>query len=278
MGDAIRVRASAFGDLFDCPARFEAKHIMHLRTPNGPGAVIGTAVHAGSAVFDRARMDGNPVTVNEAAGAVVDAVNKPSDENGERDPVVWGGDELTQKEAESIALSLHTKYCATIAPTQEYKGIEVRCESLLIPELGLELTGTTDRIGRTLHKDPEGQYGIRDMKTGKTAVAADGTVNTAPHKTQIGIYELIAEHASGIPITLPGNIIGMTSAKTPGSQRVGMGEVVGARAMLLGDGVQRGSLEIASEMIHRGLFPGNPRSYLCGEKFCPIWKDCRWRK
>ncbi len=263
----ITIRASALGDFFDCPARAEAKHLLGKRTPMGGAALLGKAVHAATAVYDQSVIDGSGITVDEAAAAAVDTIHRPDEE------VSLDADE-SMKEAEGIAIALHRRYCAEIAPRQEYLAVEVTCDRLEITDLGIALTGTTDRVGR----NSDGEAGILDIKTGKTAVGADGTVKTSGHAYQLGVYELLAERASGLPIAAPAQIIGLQTGKTERGQRAAIsGPVVGARDVLIGDEVQPGVLEMVARMIHAGAFPGNPRSMLCGPKFCPIHQSCRYR-
>ena len=264
--DFITIRASSLGSLFDCPARWAATHIDGMRMPSNGKSSLGKAVHASTAVFDQSTIDGSGITVDEAAGAAVDAIYRPDEET------VWTDGE-TPNEAEKIALSLHRKYCTTIAPEQDYAAVEVLCERLEIADLGISLTGTTDRIRRV----GDG-FGITDLKTGKAAVAADGTVKTSGHAFQLGIYELLAEFGGGVPITAPAEIIGLNAAKTEKSQRVGVGSVTGARAVLLGDGERPGVLEIAARIIKSGVFFGNPRSMMCHRNYCPIFNTCTFRR
>src|SRR5690606_20990478 len=160
----VTVRASALSTLFDCPARFEARHIRGMKMPRTGKAQLGTAVHASTAAYDSSVLEGRGITIDEAAAAAVDAIHKPDEE------VAWE-DDLPASDAESIALALHRKYCAEVAPKQDYAAVEVTCERLEIADLGLALTGTTDRVRRT-----ESGYGISDLKTGKQAVRADGSV------------------------------------------------------------------------------------------------------
>lgn len=263
----VTIRASALGDFLDCPARAEAKHLLGLRTPSNGASQIGTAIHASTAMFDKSALDGQGLTVDETAGAAVDAIYKPEHE------VIWD-DDYKPSEAEKTAVALHKRYCTEIAPTQEYAAVEALCERLEITDIGLALTGTTDRVSKV----GDG-YAIRDLKTGKTAVRADGHVKTDGHRFQIGVYELLAEHASGLPITEPAAIIGMQTGKTEKGQRVAVSDgIQGARDVLLGDGESAGVLEIVARMVHSGSFFGNPRSMLCGEKFCPIYQRCKFRQ
>lgn len=265
--NVVQIRASALSDFLDCPARAEAKHLLGLRTPSSGAATIGTAIHASAALFDRSTIEGQGLTADETAAAAVDAIHRPNED------VTWD-DEEGPKDAEKIAVALHKLYCTEIAPTQDYAAVEVTCERLEITDIGLALTGTTDRIRRV----GDG-YGISDLKSGKTAVKADGTVSTKGHGYQIGVYELIAERASGVPITAPGEIIGLQTGKTAKGQRAAKSHgIEGARDVLVGDVDSPGVLEVVAKMVHSGSFPGNPRSMLCGEKYCPIYQKCRFRK
>lgn len=263
--ELITIRASSLAELFDCPARWAAKHLDGLRMPRSGAAQLGTAVHASTAVFDASRLEGgSPVTADDAAGALVDAIHHPEEETD------WG--EIAPTEAERIGLALHARYCSEIAPHQHYRGVEVRCEKLEIPDLGIALTGTTDRVRQT----PAGA-GIADLKTGGRAVGADGTVATQGHGPQLGVYELIAEHTMGIPITAPAQIVGMNSGKTAASQRVGTGEIKNARAALIGTAEKPGLLEHASRLIHSGAFYGNSKSVLCSARYCPAHPSCPFK-
>lgn len=261
----VFIRASSLGEIFDCPARWAAKNLEGLRMPRSVAAQLGTAVHAGTAVFDTSRLPGgSPVSADDAAGALVDAIHKPEEE------VDW--EDSAPNDVERIALALHTKYCADVAPTQIYRGVEVACEKLELPDLGIALTGTTDRVRET----PAG-LGITDLKTGKTAVNTEGRANTQGHGPQLGVYELLAEHAMGLHITAPAQIVGMNTGKTAAAQRVGTGEVQDARAALVGTEEEPGLLQHASRLIHSGAFFGNPKSYLCGPKYCPAHPTCRFK-
>lgn len=263
MTSIVAIRASSLAELFDCPARWEAKNLLGMRMPSSGAATLGTAVHAGTAVFDQSVIDGSGISIDEAASAVVDAIYKPEQD------VAWDED-MQPKTAEKIALALHTKYCSEIAPKQNYVGVEITCERLEITDLGIALTGTTDRIRKTA----EG-LGVSDLKTGGRAVGSDGRAVTSGHGPQLGVYELLAERSIGQPITAPAEIIGMQTAKT--TQKVGTGQIKNAKAALLGDSESPGLLEHAAGIIHAGRFYGNPKSYLCSAKYCPRFSTCKFK-
>jgi hypothetical protein len=264
----VTVRASSLPDAFDCPARFEAKQLLGKRCPTSGKALLGKAVHKSTAVYDESRLQGLGLTIDESAAAAVDVIHKPDED------VLIGEGEETPQEMESIAVALHARYCLEIAPIQQYLAVEVQCDRLEITDLGIALTGTTDRVRRV-----NGGNGIADLKSGKAAVRADGHVETKGHAYQIGVYELLAEKGSGLPITEPGQIIGLQTGKTARGQRVALsGGIEGARELLIGDEESPGVLEILAQMIRSGTFPGNPKSMLCHEKYCPIYNTCKFRK
>ena len=263
--DFISVRASSLAELFDCPARWEAKNLLNMKMPAAGAARLGTAIHASTSVFDESNILGSQITIDEAAGALVDAIHKPDED------VEWG--EITPKKAEKIGLSLHSLYCTNIAPQQNYVGVEVRCEALTITDIGLVLTGTTDRIRQL----PDGSIGIVDLKSGGTAVSASGKANTKGHAPQLAVYELLAEFAFGQPITAPAQIVGLNTGKTPTTQRVATAEIENVREALIGDADEDGMLTHASKIIHSGSFYGNPKSVLCSEKYCPRYKICKFK-
>lgn len=258
----IRIRASSLGELFDCPARWEAKHILNMRGINNGKAQLGTAIHAGSAAFDQAVLNGSPISVDESCDPLVKAIWEPEYD------VDWGED--NQKDAEKIGINLLVKYCREVAPKQRYAAVEVACENLEIVDLGLTLTGTADRI-----RIVDDEFGLSDLKSGGRAVGTDGRVVTAGHGAQLAVYELLAEQTFGQAMTLPAQIIGLQTAKT--TPRVGLGEIPNARQVLIGTEDAPGLLEHASRIIHGGHFFGNSKSMLCSGKFCPRYATCKYR-
>lgn len=261
----IPIRASSLAELFDCPARWEAKNLLGMRMPSSGAARLGTAVHAGTAAFDQAKLDGNPITPDDAAGEFVKSLYGTDEE------VDW--DDASPKDAERIGLALHTRYCAQIAPQQDYVAVELTCDRMEITDLGIALTGTTDRVRRTT----SGELGIADLKSGARAVGSDGTVATAGHGPQMGVYEILAQQAIGKPITAPAQIIGLQTGKTATSQRIGTGEISGARDALVGDESSPGLLQHAARLVHSGSFYGNPKSVLCSGKYCPRHPTCKFK-
>ena len=263
----MKVRASGLVDLFDCPARWEAKNVLEMRLPTSGSALLGIAVHAGTAAYDLARMSQNMITVDDAACVVVDVL---FDKNNDVD---WGDDK--PKELESTALSLHKMYCEEVSPYHVYVGVEVKCDDLVIKDLDITLTGTTDRVFTDVNS---GAIGIADIKTGKSIVSPDGTVSIGAKALQLGVYELLVESALNKPVTLPAKVIGLQAGKTSKGQRCAIGTVAGAKDMLIGDGTRPGVLEHAAHILKSGMFPGNPRSQMCSSRYCPCYNICNFHK
>ena len=264
-GCAFTIRASSLGEITDCPARWEGKYLLGLRSGTSSAAHLGTSIHAGTAAYDSATLAGSPITITDAIGPMVDTLHDKSVE------VDWRDSKWTPRDAERMSIRLLTLYCQTVAPQFEYSGVEVTCENLdvTMPNgVTITLTGTTDR----LYKVGDGR-GIADLKSGLRSVDAQGNAKVSPHGAQIGVYELLAEQATKQPITLPAKIIGLNTTKAT----AGIGDIAGARAVLVGTAEEPGLLHHVSAILNAGAFYGNPKSQLCSEKYCPRFGSCKWR-
>lgn len=270
-GNLITVRASSLAELFDCALRWHAKHILGMRAPASRRMVLGTAVHAGTAMFDQARLDGRPIKADEAAGAVVDKLRDPGEDVKEDE------DDITAKEAEVIGLTLHSKYCADISPRYEFKAIELDLGGLDIevPEQGVtvRLTGHLDR-SRVSFKPGRKMLRISDIKTGGRAAYKDGRAEVKGRGLQVGVYQILTEQALGQPVDPVGEIIGLCTSK---GAHTGVSEIAGPKNQILGIGEHKGEpslIEHAANMLRTGLFPPNPTSNLCSRKYCVYYDRC----
>jgi hypothetical protein len=235
--------------------------IVGLRTPSSGAAALGHAIHAGTAKFDSARLEQRETSIDEA----IDAANMVFDEESKKDVVF--DEKLTSKEALDYSIRLTARYCQDIAPLREYSAVELLCHALYImTKHGVVcVTGTTDRI-RVL---ADGSKGIADLKSGGRATekTEDGRRRavTKGHHIQLGIYTLMAEQASGERLDAPAEVIGLqTTKETP----VATGEVADVKTPLLGSEEHPGMIEIAAGMLKSGIYPPNPKSMLCSEKYC----------
>ena len=268
MTSTIKVRASSWSSLFDCAYRFEGQQLLGMRSPSSPRALLGTAVHAGTAAFDTARVLGQPISPFDAAEALVETLRNPGE------GVNWRGSDISLNDAERIALNLHGEYCNRWSPRWEFKAVELTTKPLVIDCGGgqlVELTGTLDR-SRIIAST--GRPRIADVKTGRVAVS-DGVAKTKGHAAQIGTYELLYEHTTGEQVDDVAEIIGM---KTAGKPEIATGTIAGAKAMMIGTEEYPGLIEIAASMFRTGLFPPNPQSQLCSERYCPRHKTCPYHQ
>lgn len=268
----VRVRASSWGRLFDCAHAWEGVHILGMNKPSGLRAQLGTAIHASTAVYDLSRMNHTGTTAIEAAAAAVDTLRNPDRE------VDYSSDDLTVRDAEKIALTLHARYCAEISPRYEFVAVEMETTPMQIDcgnGVTIELTGTMDRA-----RAVKGKTGIRvcDLKSGRTAVTQDPNsktgliAKTKGHHAQVGTYQILTEFSTGREVEDTSEIIGLNTGKP----LVAVGSMCGARGMLIGTPDSPGLITYAAEMFKSGLFPPNPQSHLCSEKFCARWATCRF--
>lgn len=263
----ITVRASAWGKLFDCAHKFEWENLMGRYKPAGMRAHLGTAVHAGTAAFDLATLNGDPITPDDAAGEFVIALREPGRE------IDMDQDGLAVGDAERIGLALITRYCVEIAPQFDYVAVEAQLAPMDIDcghGVTVRLTGTMDRA-----RVAATEYGsvIPDIKTG-ARIITKGEVNVSGRSPQLGTYQLMYEQSTGEP-TVGAQIIGLS---TGGRQDVGISRVFDARRVMVGDDDYPGLIQHAATMFRSGLFPPNPSSPLCSPKYCARWAHCQFHE
>lgn len=267
MSDIITVRASSWGSLFDCSHRWEGVHLLGMRKASGLRAQLGTGIHAGTAAFDQALIDNEPISPNDAAGVFIDTLHNPEQE------VDYKSDKLTLKEAEVIGLTLLTKYCTQIAPHMNYVAVEMQLQPLIIDcgnGIKVQLTGTMDRSRVAV--STVGHI-VNDVKSG-SRIIVQGLVNMRPHIAQTGTYELMYRSTTGNE-TAGSQITGL---QTTAAAAVAVSPVFDAKKVMLGTEDSPGLIEHAGVMFKSGLFPPNPQSMLCSEKYCARWSLCNFHE
>lgn len=263
----IVVRASSLSALLDCPARWTAIHREGRRVPTSQKAVLGRAVHAGTAVFDAERVNGQTPSVMAAMDAAEHAFRNPGED------VAADEDDGASAKLCDVAVSLTSRYCTLYAPQVTYAAVEVGVDALHLTDLAIVLSGTADRVRWT-----DDGLGVTDIKTGKTAVDARGAVNTKGHAVQLGVYTLLAEASLNARMTAEAQIVGLQTNLTPDKQRIAAAEVPGVREVLVGDAEQPGVLAVAARLAHGEIAFGNPRSMMCSAVYCPAYATCFWRR
>jgi hypothetical protein len=272
MNDIITVRASSMAELFDCAYRWEGKNILGMRQPSSRRMVLGSAVHAGTALFDSARMIGKPMKASEAASAVIDKLNNPGEDTKADD------EDMSAKDAEVIGLTLHSKYCAEISPRYEFRAVELDLGGLdiAVPEQGVivRITGHLDR-SRVSTQRAVKALRISDIKTGGRAANKDGSADVKGKGLQLGIYQILTEQSLGEPVDPVGEIIGLCTSK---SAATGISEIAAPKQQILGSNGSPSLIEMAANMLKTGYFPPNPTSNLCGPKYCPRFSTCKYHE
>ena len=260
--ESYRIRASSIAAFFDCPARWAAQNLDGMRMPSTPPAVIGSAVHASTAAYDGSRLEGKPITADDAAEVLMQHLADPGEE------VDWQG--VSLGDAAKVALGVHSRYCSEIAPIKNYLLVEATMDTLpvVFDDIGvtLELTGTLDR----LYSGPAGTLGVADIKTGARVIGS----NAGKHKAQVGVYELLAQEKTGKLIEAPGELIQLQTSSNYG---VNVEPMLNCTLSLLGDDNRTGLLTHLARALKSGDFWGNSSTWLCSEKFCPAWRDCIYR-
>lgn len=291
------VRASSWKTLFSCQLSWYFSNVLKLRLASASIAMIGTAVHAGTAIFDAPRLRGDEVSVDEAVEAALAILYDDDVE------VSW--DSASQmRAAESVVVRLVTKYCLEVAPNVTYSAVEVRCEDLHInTEHGVIVTtGTIDRVRlRGYSMDDAGDLmeltgpvermiagedcsivtkeNVRDLKTGMQAVVwSDGGERVATigaHHMQVGIYTFMTEQQLNRSLDAPAEITGMSTAKDGDIVTTDIRDV---RTALLGTEKFPGMIDLAAKTLKSGLFAPNPSSPMCSPKYCPGYEcHCPYR-
>lgn len=278
MNQIITVRASSWGALFDCAYKWEGEHLLGMRRPSGLRATLGTAIHAGTAAFDQAKLDRQPIPIDDAAEVFVDALLNPEDE------VDYRGDNITLSTAETIGLALTVKYCAEISPKFQFTSVEKKLEPLEIDcgnGITIRLTGSMDRSrsGYLVHKIENGQellipgqqgVTIPDIKSGARIIDEHGAVILKGKSAQLGAYQLMYENTTKEE-TAGGQIIGL---QTTTKAQVAVSGLIDGKRVMFGTEKEKGLIEMAAIMFKTGFFPPNPQSQLCSPKFCARWDSC----
>lgn len=267
MKEIFEVRASAFGGLFDCAMRFEWETLMRKHRASSLRAWLGTSIHASTAAFDQAKLAGAPISADAAADVLVEMLWNPTEDVDLKDP------KLSMKQAEVIALTLHARYCAEIAPLMNFESVEMKLKPMDIETEGviIRLTGTMDRarVVRTAKR----RKVIADLKSGGRLIS-DGEVTVKGRAAQLGTYEVLSENTDGEQ-TDGAQIMALQTTSTA---QVGISRVFDAKSHLIGHDGAPGLLEMAGKMFKIGLFPPNPASPLCDKKYCGRWNSCRFHE
>lgn len=263
-----KIRASAWGTLFDCAHRFEGENILGMRRASTMPAHLGTSIHEATAVFDLAKANGEPIEVADAVDVFINAIDEPEYE------VDLKADELKINEARKRGAALVITYCQQVAPMMEFISIEESLPSLEVDCGGviIQITGTMDRARKmaTSHGPV-----VADIKTGRRLFTTEGDVSIKGRSAQCGIYQTMFEQKTGIQ-SAGSQIIALGTGNKP---QWGISKVWDAKRVILGvpEEGKPGLIDFAADMLKTGHFPPNTQSPLCSEKYCARWHQCIYK-
>lgn len=267
------IRASSLSGYPDCPRRWAARQIPReivaagydlRQLPNGIGAAVGTAVHAGAALaLTEKAQTGNLPPLDVATDCAVETVRK-----GIRDGVIYDSTTGSLTVAEQQVVRMTRAYNAAVAPLVQPVLVEERLEAQVTAEI--IVSGQQDVLAREPHR-------VRDLKTGKRG----------NHKPQLGVYALLAKTHGYDVQGLTEDFIERASIKKPqpdpqsflhdlaGAETAAWSVIRHIQTDLKiwreGDPVQ------GIEPGDPWAFAANPSSKLCSDRFCPAWSTafCR---
>ena len=281
MSEIVRIRGSSWGTLFDCAYKWEGTYILGMTKPSSGRAHLGTSIHRSTAEIDIRRMEGHPMTFEEANDVFIDAMDNPEHD------VDWKHDNLAIQDAKYIGTCLNDHYLKDWSPRFNFLAIEKEINDLDIETdegVTIRLTGKMDRSRIITNLQSEclergldsakmkisSRKGILDIKTGKAAVQK-GVAKTKGHAAQLAVYELLEEEQSGEPCTAPAEILGMQTSTKP---KIALGSIENPKRLMLGDDQNEGMISMAAKMLKSGLFTPNPTSMLCDERYCARYESC----
>jgi hypothetical protein len=253
----IRIRPSAVDGFYSCSYQWAKRFLEGVpQGPNNSRASIGTAIHAGAEQLWSDVMksrDREAYNLSAMADAAMESFKEQQKEGVKFD---LGETENTAaveivRGVESFATDIAQFVPIPIA-VEEY--FEVKIDHPLVIAVG----GTIDYLA---------ENSISDIKTSKRALTPSGYV------VQQSIYKYLAE-ANGHTVNL-NTIQGIVLRKNNADGMVLPLETNVPQAKFLINGIlDRLDLAMADTAPLEVLFPGNPKYYLCSNKYCEQYATC----
>lgn len=251
----IRIRPSAVVGFYSCSYQWGKTFLEGVKSIPGARASIGTSIHAGvEALWTDAMVTGKKDT-NQSK--LIDAAMEAWKEDT-HDGVNFDDGEDEKTATVEIIRGVEA-FVEDIAPftkipmaVEEFYKVDI--EHPLVSEMG----GTVDYITKDT---------IGDVKTSKRKIAASG------HVVQQSIYKYLAQ-ANGVDVkhnVIQGVVLGKKGAE--GSILTLDSDVPMAKGLVNGmlDALDLVAKDVAP--IHH-ILRGNPKHYLCSDKYCALHKTC----
>ncbi len=252
----VLIRPSSVHSFWDCPYRWAQIHLLGVRSFGSFHTLRGTGVHAGAEeIWEESQKAGvKKFSLSAAKDRAAETVEKRCEE-----------EEIRFEEFESVdaakddAVKGVEVYAKEIVPKVE---IPVKVEHYFEAEIDDDITigGTTDAI------NPDGK--IRDIKT------STRKVQPSKYLEQLSIYKRLAE-VNDIKTQDTAIIENVVFLKNEvGAHVIEVPIDVEGTKRKIDDIVRRIKVWKEGKIDTDLLFPPNPNSFMCSDKYCPIYHEC----
>lgn len=255
----IRIRPSAVDTFFQCSYQWGKVFLEGTTSIPNSRAAIGTSIHKAAEVFWNAAMkNGDKEDTNFSA--LTDASMEAWKEE-EQKGMQYGDGETSNTCAAEIIKGTET-FIEDIVPFSAMPdGVEKFFKVDIGHQLVTELGGTVDYIqGGT----------IADLKTGKRKASVRN------HTTQQSIYRYLAQENG---INVQNNLIqNIVLKKVPEGHILGMETNLPQAKHLINTMLDTLDLVLLDMVPVETILRGNPKYYLCSERYCALYNDCPFIK
>lgn len=256
----IRIRPSSIDNFNNCALQWAKVFLEGRSSIPGARAAIGTAIHKSAEVLwnnaiKKQEIDTNMDWLNDAAIEEFKEIEK-------KDSLYYDQGEDTNT-AQSTILQGVNVFVEDIVPFTPIpqaveKFLEVKISgNPIINAIG----GTIDYLTDTV---------VADVKTSKRKPVVSN------YSTQQSIYRYLAiEHGYNIEHSL---IQGVVLKKKPEGLILEMEPKVDQAKYIVNQMLRTMEIAASDTVPLNVLFRGNPKYYLCSEKYCNFYNECEWTK
>lgn len=255
--EKIRIRPSGLAAFVSCPRQWYNVFVLGEHTIPNVRAVIGTGVHAGAeAMWNEAIKTGDKSSPN--ISMMTDAAIEAYDTEVKNADGQLSYEDLDDNLARSAIIKGTKAFVADIVPfTQIPKAVETRVTVKIDHCMVKDISGTIDYLTDNT---------IADIKTSKRKIVPQS------YTLQQSIYKYLAQ-ANGYDIEH--NLIqGVVLAKTKTTGGIDKLETNIDQAKYIVNNLLDRLDALYAGIDPDLLFPGNPKHYLCSDKYCNLRPTC----
>jgi hypothetical protein len=254
------ISPSGFGTYIKCPRQYEYAYVKGIRKAPGIAMLKGTSIHKGAEVVHRHTIEhGVPLGVDEATQAVADTF--AAEEESVED-VTKEEKGVAKDEAIKSFRVYHRDAVPHIKPVAAEKPFAVKIGTVPV-------RGVIDLIDKvpgeySLEDDPELPPPEIEVVSDLKTTAKRWSPQQLAFDQQLTIYAIV-ENTSRVRIDM---LLAQKKATTYCPMRAHRSRAM--KQSLVED------LEEVVTYIKKGVFPRcNPTSWVCTERYCGYYKDCR---